>query len=37
LAETEHPSDNDNRDHFTTVFEDENRNHITTKHIYRQA
>ncbi|KAF3398709.1 hypothetical protein DPV78_006401 [Talaromyces pinophilus] len=37
LVETEHPSDNDNRDHFTTAFQDENNNHITTKHIYRQS
>ncbi|KAG5305245.1 hypothetical protein I7I50_05579 [Histoplasma capsulatum G186AR] len=34
LAETEHPSESDSKDHFTTVYEDENGNYISTKHVY---
>ncbi|OAX84184.1 hypothetical protein ACJ72_01459 [Emergomyces africanus] len=34
LAETEHPSESDSKDHFTTVYKDENGDHITTKHVY---
>ncbi|KAF1922513.1 uncharacterized protein M421DRAFT_426849 [Didymella exigua CBS 183.55] len=34
LAEKEHPSESDSKSHFTTVFEDSNGNHITTKHVY---
>ncbi|KKZ68774.1 hypothetical protein EMCG_05621 [[Emmonsia] crescens] len=35
LAETEHPSERDSKDHFTTIFQDEDGNHITTKHVYQ--
>ncbi|EEH22250.1 hypothetical protein PABG_04461 [Paracoccidioides brasiliensis Pb03] len=34
ISETEHPSESDSKDHFTTVYEDENGDHITTKHVY---
>ncbi|THV69256.1 hypothetical protein D6D28_06039 [Aureobasidium pullulans] len=34
LAEKEHPSVSDSKDHFTTAFQDTNGNHITTKHLY---
>ncbi|KAM3416193.1 hypothetical protein BST61_g7799 [Cercospora zeina] len=35
MAESEHPSPKDNYTHFTVVFQDENGNHLTTRHIYR--
>nr|KMM70900.1 hypothetical protein CPAG_07209 [Coccidioides posadasii RMSCC 3488] len=34
ISENEHPSESDSKDHFTTVYEDDNGNHITTKHVY---
>ncbi|KAL2368283.1 hypothetical protein RJ035_006229 [Blastomyces gilchristii] len=34
ISETEHPSESDSKDHFTTVYKDENGDHITTKHVY---
>ena len=34
LSEKEHPSSSDSKSHFTTVFEDDNGNHISTKHVY---
>jgi hypothetical protein len=34
LSEKEHPSESDSKDHFTTVYEDDDGNHITTKHVY---
>ncbi|EEH05385.1 predicted protein [Histoplasma capsulatum G186AR] len=34
ISETEHPSESDSKDHFTTVYEDENGNYISTKHVY---
>ncbi|OBT39073.1 hypothetical protein VE00_09918 [Pseudogymnoascus sp. WSF 3629] len=34
LAEKEHPSSSDSKSHFTTVFEDKDGNHVSTKHVY---
>ncbi|KEQ92126.1 hypothetical protein AUEXF2481DRAFT_91462 [Aureobasidium subglaciale EXF-2481] len=34
LAEKEHPSMSDSKDHFTTAFQDANGNHIATRHLY---
>lgn len=33
-SETEHPSESDSKDHFTTVYEDADGNHVSTKHVY---
>jgi hypothetical protein len=34
LSEKEHPSENDSKDHFTILYEDDEGNHISTKHVY---
>ncbi|PVH70712.1 hypothetical protein DL98DRAFT_597580 [Cadophora sp. DSE1049] len=34
LAEKEHPSSSDSKSHFTTVFEDDDGKHVSTKHVY---
>ncbi|KAM5476924.1 hypothetical protein MauCBS54593_000195 [Microsporum audouinii] len=34
LAETDHPSESDMKEHFTTIFHDKDDNHIATRHIY---
>ncbi|EPE05818.1 hypothetical protein F503_08349 [Ophiostoma piceae UAMH 11346] len=35
MTESEHPSQSDSADHFTTVYDDSKGNHIKTKHVYR--
>lgn len=34
FSETEHKSDSDERDHYTTVYQDEKGEHVATKHVY---
>ncbi|KAI7229211.1 hypothetical protein KC357_g8877 [Hortaea werneckii] len=34
MAESEHPSQKDSYPHYTTVYQDKDGNHITTKHVY---
>lgn len=34
MTETEHPSQKDSYTHYTTVYQDKDGNHITTKHVY---
>ncbi|KAK0627074.1 hypothetical protein B0T14DRAFT_562920 [Immersiella caudata] len=34
MTETEHPSNKDAYPHYTTVYQDDSGNHITTKHVY---
>lgn len=34
VSETEHPSQKDSYPHYTTVYQDKDGNHITTKHVY---
>ena len=34
LSEKEHPSSSDSKSHFTTVFEDDDGKHVSTKHVY---
>ncbi|KAF2109333.1 hypothetical protein BDV96DRAFT_529853 [Lophiotrema nucula] len=36
MTETEHPSQKDSYPHFTTVYQDDNGKHITTKHVSPQ-
>ncbi|KAK2052406.1 hypothetical protein LY76DRAFT_555751 [Colletotrichum caudatum] len=34
MTETEHPSKKDSYPHYTTVYQNEEGEHITTKHVY---
>ncbi|KJX93785.1 hypothetical protein TI39_contig4257g00004 [Zymoseptoria brevis] len=34
MAETEHPSQKDSYPHFTVIYQDDQGNHVTTKHVY---
>ncbi|KAF2724744.1 hypothetical protein K431DRAFT_216969 [Polychaeton citri CBS 116435] len=34
MAETEHPSQKDSYPHYTVVYQDDQGNHVTTKHVY---